>query len=168
MSKKRRDAIAYHEAGHAVVALALGMVVETILAVDHADQEIDGEKGNRHHKTPLHQKILDCTDKAEEHRLLNEYLAHETVISLAGEEAQRRLDSRATKGARGDMNQIHARFDKIDGITQKDREQFIRIARRDARKFVEEGWPANERIAAALIERGRLSKEEIERLASSH
>jgi hypothetical protein len=45
-----------------------------------------------------------------------------------------------------------------EGLSQKEREQIIRLARKEARQLVAQHWSAIEKVAAASLERGRLSE----------
>jgi hypothetical protein len=136
-----------HEAGHAVVALRLGLVFDHVTAVPDEDAETDGAL----HWTDLQSAgDLEITPEVD------------AIVLLAGPFAEAKL--------------LHSSLDEVlaDDAAGEDREalatlgltdqQFI-AASREAFAMVEHEWPVIERVAHELLQ-GPLTFAAVEALAS--
>jgi hypothetical protein len=136
-----------HEAGHAVIALRLGLVFDHVTAVPDDDAETDGAL----HWTDLHTNDgLEITPELD------------AVVLLAGPFAEAKLlqvslDEVLADEAAGEDREGLATLGLSDA-------QFI-SASRAALAMVEREWPAIERVAREL-EDGPLTFEEVAGLAT--
>jgi ATP-dependent Zn protease len=143
----RRRSIAYHEAGHAVVAYRLGIEVEHVTIVPDHDS-----RGHFVHAD------LFCapgcgSDRANLERAIK--------ISLAGPLAQarllRRLDRR--RGGRQDYDCASGLARYLAGSAGE--REFLRYQERRTHALVDHFWNEIELVAQALIERDQLSGAEV-------
>lgn len=143
---------AFHEAGHAVAALRLGLVFDHVTAVPDERAETDGA---------LHWTDLQSSGELE--------LAPEAdaIVLLAGPLAEARLlevsiEDVFGSDAAGDDREALATL----GL---DEDEFV-TATRDAIALVEDEWPLIEKIAAELIRRDGepLAFARVEALAAQH
>jgi hypothetical protein len=139
---------AIHEAGHAVVALRLGLVFDHVTTVPDDDAETDGAL----HWTEL-QSAGDLEIAA----------AADAIVLLAGPFAEARLtESTLHEVLAGDAAGEDREALATLGL---DDEEFV-AASRDALEFVEQDWPAIERVADALLECDTLDFDEVEALVA--
>jgi hypothetical protein len=139
---------AIHEAGHAVVALRLGLVFDHVTTVPDDDAETDGAL----HWTEL-QSAGDLEIAA----------AADAIVLLAGPFAEARLtESTLHEVLAGDAAGEDREALATLGL---DDEEFV-AASRDALELVEQDWPAIERVADALLECDTLDFDEVEALVA--
>lgn len=141
-----REATAYHEAGHAIIAHELGADVDNITC--------DSSGRERGHCT------LKESMSAENH----------AVWSAAGTEAQRKfLES---KGVKKGIGQDDGCMDDLDGVLDAAEVEsgtddlgsnaaIINARWERARKMVEDHWPQIERLANELMRRGTMTGDDI-------
>ena len=147
----RPEWTAYHEAGHAVVALSLGVRAHKATIVPDADSD-----GWVHHASPLGrlQADIETSDRVRmriEKRIL---------IALAGDAAERKAYKRRRFGGHIDLSQA---FDAASHICGSDRQtdaylQYLSIVAED---LIDLHWEAVERVAKALLARQTLSEAQI-------
>jgi|HubBroStandDraft_2_1064218.scaffolds.fasta_scaffold33799_4 ATP-dependent Zn protease len=143
----------YHEAGHAVAAVLLGIGLQyegVTIAADAAK----GYAGFTH--------AVTHTGMSE--RTLG-------VYALAGEAAQRVFQPRCFYGFGGflrsgcaDDYKAFARYMKVKGHGANDMSRLVRRYQRAARGFVCEHWENVERVASALLEHETLDSIEVHQL----
>jgi len=140
---------AIHEAGHAVIALRLGLVFDHVTTVPDDDAETEGAL----HWTDLQSAgDLEIAASADAIVLLAGPFAEARLIEntlhevLAGEAAGEDREALATLGL--------------------DDEEFV-AASRDALALVEQDWAAIERVADALLESDTLDFDEVEALVAA-
>ncbi len=142
MRRPRRPShTAYHEAGHAVAAWALGLrtVYATILSTVDMEGHVRGER----------------TDRSD---LVG-------VVAFAGPAAQRRSHPRSNIGHSSSMDRDTVTLAAADLFSAlHHRTSYIRRADRDARWLVERHWLAVDAVARELAARGALSGFAIEGL----
>lgn len=139
---------AIHEAGHAVIALRLGLVFDHVTTVPDDDAETDGalhwtdlQSAGDLEIAPTADAVVLLAGPFAEARLVESTL-HEV---LAGEAAGEDREALATLGL--------------------DDDEFV-AASRDALALVEQEWPAIERVADALLEYETLDFDEVEALVT--
>jgi hypothetical protein len=137
---------AIHEAGHAVVALRLGLVFDHVTTVPDERAETDGalhwtdlQSAGDLEIVPTADAIVLLAGPFAEARLIESTL-HEV---LAGDAAGEDREALATLGL--------------------DDEEFV-AASRDALAMVEQDWAAIERVADALLDSETLDFDEVEAL----
>jgi hypothetical protein len=140
---------AIHEAGHAVIALRLGLVFDRVTTVPDDDAETDGAL----HWTEL-QSSGDLELSAEV----------DAIVLLAGPFAEAKLlesslDEILAGEAAGDDRETLATL----GLTDH---EFL-SASREALALVEQEWSMIERVASELMQRDWLDFHEVELLLSS-
>ena len=139
---------AIHEAGHAVVALRLGLVFDHVTTVPDDHAETDGAL----HWTDL-QSAGDLEIAA----------TADAIVLLAGPFAEARLiESTLHEVLAGDAAGEDREALAMLGL---DDEEFV-AASRDALALVEQDWPSIERVADALLEYDTLDFEEVEALVT--
>jgi len=145
-------AIAHHEAGHAVATVKSGMKVVQVGISAVADAR--GNFGKVEHINPYFEQALEDGDER-----LNRLGYWELVIALAGPAAERRYDQRRTMPA-SDRVEIEHILSAAGG-SEGDKKKFFRAVKRDTKNLVNEEWPVIKRVAAGLLERKRLSGDEL-------
>jgi ATP-dependent Zn protease len=143
----RRRSIAYHEAGHAVVAHRLGVEVEHVTIVpDHTS------RGHFVHADLFCARGLG-SDRANLERAIAIYLAG----PLAQARLLRRLDRR--RGGRQDYDCASGLARYLAGAAGE--REFLRYQERRTHALVEHYWNEIELVAQALIKRDQLSGPEV-------
>ncbi|OWK40856.1 cell division protein FtsH [Fimbriiglobus ruber] len=133
-------ATAYHEAGHAVVALALGRPVHRVSVL------------------PNHERLGQCEFRKGVFRPSEDWLETEILISLAGLAAEARHTGTYDRAAAG----RDLRYVRKLSVQRASERQLERYERRMLAKtenlLADDGhWRAVERIAAELVARGVVS-----------
>jgi hypothetical protein len=146
-TKRDREDLATHEAGHVVVSYRLGLR-QSITGVElhdspKANKALDELEGGRVTVRPG-QPVKDW-------QLLVMYLAG-PLAEWVRSKGQRGMDS-----FEGELQQLQA-----IGLTPS--AVLMTWAEREARKHVEESWPTITAVAATLLERGRLAKRQLDTL----
>ncbi|HEY6701787.1 MAG TPA: hypothetical protein VI137_13415 [Pseudolabrys sp.] len=146
-------ATAYHEAGHAVVAAALRRKVHSITIIPDAEAH-----GRVRHESPLRGIRLDF-DGSNRARLRAE---EAIMIFLGGPIAERRAFPRSLRHwhTHGDYTKATDISGSVCGSTEEE-SAFLNWLAIKTQKILDLRWNQIERIAAALIERRRLSGKEI-------
>lgn len=164
-------AIAFHEAGHAVAAVLLGM--GSLLRCARVISSEDGRgpgvdlSGDAWPRGPATKKPEDVSDenwaemKANPCKW-NEWVAGDhdrfAVYYLAGEAAQRRHSG-------GSLKQFHETdHSHVKRLVPDDR---VPRLEEDARVLIATHWPAVELLAAALIGHGQLGGRQVEVIVAS-
>jgi hypothetical protein len=132
--------VAYHEAGHAVVAWALGFKIGKVAI---------GLKGK-------HPGTADFSGELPKEMAL--------IATEAGAEAERRFAGSLTTRHRSDRAFNKQALAKLNPETRKTVERRVKA---DAVRFVEYHWPRIEALAGALLSRRRLAGHEVEALLST-
>lgn len=133
-------ATAYHEAGHAVVALALDRPVQRVSI--QADRE----------------RLGVCQFGKSVIRPSEDWLEREILISLAGLAAEARFTGKyAWEGAARDQQYAHKLAVQRAGDRQAERLLRRLLSKVEHLLGQEEHWQAVEQIAAALLEHGVIS-----------
>ena len=158
------DAVAFHEAGHAVIALAVGLGVERASA-DPADPGVtttvpaDLPPGKRSVLKFVARIFVDLAGAAAEER----------AFGTADDEAQRPDEENALRRAAQLLRLARDIGDRrLDVDERATCERLVAAFRPTAAKLVAENWPAIEAVAAALaVADGPLSGDAIDALIAS-
>ncbi|MCH8852570.1 MAG: M50 family metallopeptidase [Planctomycetes bacterium] len=135
---------AHHEAGHAVVALTLGLEVQRIAIAPCCNKKYAGE----------------CTSVGTDD------FPH-IACCLAGLVAQRRFDVTASDGTAGDKAIIRQILRNRYGrcVAELD-EPIVRAAQRKAEEIVEKRWPEIAALASELIKRFEIKGKEVRQIVA--
>jgi ATP-dependent Zn protease len=140
METPHDEATAYHEAGHAVVALALGRPVQRVSA--RADRE----------------RLGACTFGKGVFRPSEDWLEREILIALGGLAAEARYTGTyAWEGAARDRQYVRRLAVQRAGERQAERFERRLLARAEHLLGQDGHWRAVELIAAELLRRGAIS-----------
>jgi ATP-dependent Zn protease len=140
MEARHDEATAYHEAGHAVVALALGRPVNRVSVL--ADRRFLGM----------------CTFGKGVLRPSEDWLEREMLIALGGIAAEaRKTGHYAWAGAARDQQVVHRLAIQRAGERQADRLERRMLAKVEHLLYQEKHWHAVESIAAELMRHGSIS-----------
>ena len=151
-------AIAHHEAGHAFTAHKAGRVID-VVSISPTPNE-NGDYGGCRHFNPLHGQDIPTGDAR-----LAEMGSWELIISFAGPEAEKRVDPKRKVPA-SDLETQKRILSAILNATDDERREYVRDRRRITRQIVADGGPAIRKIAEALLERGRLTGDEVMQIVS--
>jgi hypothetical protein len=149
MARNSKSVIAYHEAGHAVIANALRFKVHSVTIVPAVDSSGKVKIGGR---PP---ECCGLRDIKHPIRFI--------VPRLAGPLAQKRYRPSSYRHRHGEDD--HRYIKKIaQDVCRSDEEAdaLLRWLRLCTNNLIDQKWHQIERVAAALLERGRLTAPEIE------
>lgn len=158
MTRQQKVQIAHHEAGHAVVACRLHKFPSKVTILPNKSSS-----GRAVFRRPLLQEGMQ-SDNSPRNWLRIE---HDMIIAMAGPLAQRRYAPRSDWrqnrywGERGTDFDIFADLLLLQHDDEKVRDAYARYIRARAESLVENGWPAIERVAQALVDQQTLSREEL-------
>jgi hypothetical protein len=152
------ECIAYHEAGHAVVAVALGRAVNRVSIIPDEERDTLGHCANR--KMPFFHPDYDYDRKT---RALAE---REILIYIAGGIAEARVRGRHNHvGARADIGMAMDMAARMSGDTEEASAYLAWLhARAKNLVAVPWHWRAVEKVAAVLLARQRISGQAVRRL----
>ena len=166
------EEVAYHEAGHAIVARVLGRRVPVATIV--VDEE-RGSAGHVHHEWAQDLNELECEggndeeENADVERKRQVIFEHEAMVALAGRAAQRRfLGERANEDVLHETATSDRRFvlDMLDRLAGRDddelRNAWWKLLELRTERLLTKHWPAVEYMASCLLERKTLTGEEID------
>jgi ATP-dependent Zn protease len=150
--------VAHHEAGHAVAAFVLNLGIGRKGVTIVSDAESLGaayvlhqlrENSEIEISPRTHVRILDYA-----------------VMCLAGDAAQKKFNPRRRYGGQNDLHNAADLLSYISG-SNKILELQLKIARLRACGLVEVRWKQIEAVAAALVERKTLNREEVRQACHS-
>jgi ATP-dependent Zn protease len=141
MSEASRELTAYHEAGHAVIALVLGRPIHRVTILADKDQ------------------LGSCAFGKPVFRPSEDWLEREALIALAGLAAEARFSGvYELQGAARDRRYVSTLALQRTGDERKaERLERRLLAKTENLLAQEENWSAVERIAAELLRVGTLS-----------
>lgn len=140
MEKQRLQATAYHEAGHAVVALALGRPVHRVSILPNRDH------------------LGQCEFRKGALRPTEDWLEREMLIGLGGIAAEaRHTGVHAWEGAGRDRQYVRDLAIKRAGARRAERLERRILAKAEHLLADEKHWQAVELIAAELLRHGAIS-----------
>jgi hypothetical protein len=153
-SKRALEATAYHEASHVLVALQLGFKVGPASIVPNEDSH--GRSCRYVYVRNPGTYLPEGRDRADLK------LQRNLIAALAGVEGQRMYSPRSLRNVHGrsdhDEAAMHlARF----GWEDEEIKLFLPLARYRAKAILERCWEQVEALAAALMEKGTLTRSEI-------
>lgn len=148
---KRSDnsttATAYHEAGHAVAALALRIPVKRVSIVGDAKRGVAG------HVYLGPSRSVDAMHK-------------QGIVALAGEAAQRRYNPRSVRAHHGGGDRQAVAEYALERTGSGEQATLLaRLWELQARDLVEKRWDTIQRVAIALLEWQTLDAERVRTLA---
>jgi hypothetical protein len=152
-------AIAHHEAGHVVAAHIAGRVIQEV-GISPTPLE-NGEYGWSRHINPMFGQEVEDGDAR-----LTDLGTWELAISLAGPEAEKRIDAKRIVPA-SDLAEQKKILSCIRNTSANEIEEYFRDIKGQTRELVNQHWPAIQRVATALLERGRLSGDDVVILIAS-
>ena len=140
MTTPRDEATAYHEAGHAVVALALGRQVHQVSVLPNRD------------------RLGVCEFRKPNVRPTEDWIEREILISLGGIAAEaRHTGIHAWESAGRDFQYVHQLAVERAGERRADRYTSRMLSKAEHLIGQDENWRAIERIANELLEHGAIS-----------
>jgi ATP-dependent Zn protease len=147
-------ATAYHEAGHAVAALCLHLPIKHVTIVPENDTH-----GHIQIRPPFRRSDNPEFDRSDRLRLKLETYA---IFCLAGLEAQRKFRPSSARSYHWHQDYVHV-LDYLDSFAEDNDEVqvWLRLLRIRARNLIATHWALVEALAAALMERKRLSGDEV-------
>ena len=146
-AERARLAIAYHESGHAVAALRLGLAVTSVRACANW-RTLEGF----------------CRYGARPARMSSrDFLAARAIAALAGPAAQRHHDPKSWQRQQSESDHLHAEISAA-GISTSPAgaTALLRHFEVTARDMVREGWPVIEMLASRLFAERALLGAEVE------
>lgn len=153
-----RDSAAYHEAAHAVVAMAQGMGVRSIST--ESIKEVVGkiELLDDGPLRTVREKLALGTKLASRDVLLVE---QHVRASLAGEIAQNRFAPQSVAHLHPSSDMEALKLLNLVAGSERELEAWIDLLRIQSEQLVEQNWKSVEVIAKALVERPRLTGDEV-------
>ena len=152
LTPAQRAATAYHEAGHAVVAYYLGQKIGRKGVTIVPDANFDGQVS-----LPVSSRGRPDIERTGRMRLLAKKHA---VVSLSGIEAQRRYRPSSVRNYHASQDYRNA-ADIIEYFCESSEEldPYLRLLHIRAKALIQSPaiWGSVERVAAALLERNRLT-----------
>lgn len=150
---------AVHEAAHAVAAIEFQLGFHYVTVAPD-----DDSLGHIRWTSALSRMLYRFSDDAREWPSARDEvrLGYYLSACLAGNEAEKRLKGRYDHvGARGDHKSVVDATSRYCGSLRQE-EAFIEWRRQAAADLVELRWTEIVRVADALLERGRLSRQQVE------
>jgi hypothetical protein len=162
----RREAVAYHEAGHAVVAHMLEYQVRRVSIAPKSDSE-----GHVSWPNPINRSVMSRLEFGSEAGLdrVRYRIDHAIIVSMAGALAQKRHNPRsrwryAGSGAapgefllKGSDDQLALELASRVHEGEKVRTAYLRYLEARAEALVKRHWSRIERLAITLLERETVS-----------
>lgn len=140
---------AYHEAGHFIVAHALGMKPRRVTIARR------GESLGRVHCAPGYATDGSSAEGDDER------MEHDAIYSLAGYLAEKRFSESAdVEMARHDLEHAGELAERLSGSAAEVERRYNALMARAA-EAVEKNWPQIEKVAGALLERRTLSRKDV-------
>lgn len=150
---RRREASAYHEAGHAVAAWKLGYrsISASIAAADESTGEV-------RHENPFPGENLDVVESA----LVRSRVERAIIIRLAGPIAQKRYRPTSWRRWQGGADYAVAADLALRVCGSGEiASAFLKWLDLRAKALIEQHWPAVERLANALLKQGTMDQDQI-------
>jgi ATP-dependent Zn protease len=155
-SNKKDVRVAYHEAGHVVAAVVVGLSPHSASIVPDIDTD-----GRVRHKKPFHGINLEV-DNSDRARLRVE---RNIIICFAGPSAQRKHQPRSWRTWHGQTD-FETAVDLAGRVSGSDAEAdaFLKWLNERAVALVNFHWESVERVATALLARRTLNAAEIKHI----
>jgi hypothetical protein len=165
MTDARRREIAYHEAGHVVVAHYVGLPMRRVTIVPSGDWQGSAT----YHRSPLKRFNLDLDINDRAYRRAE----RDTLVTLAGGVAQKRYapgsvggddgadEDGLRSGCAGDWGYAADLAFTLHRDSQRRAQLHLDYLEKVTACYVDEHWDEIERVAAALLEKGTLDQWQI-------
>jgi hypothetical protein len=158
VSESERRAIAFHEAGHAVIAWHLHLPIKTVSIV-----AAEGWQGRTvYHRNPLRGINLDCGDSDRGHRRAEKLI----MVALAGPAAHAIAAPDLWSPEQGGYHFGRGDYDIVNNlIVTLGPQAMVSVHRQYLETItnflVERFWDAIEKVATALLEKGTLDWDQL-------
>jgi ATP-dependent Zn protease len=152
---------AYHEAGHAVVAIHLHRGVKSVTVVPNPETNSLGHC--EYHELPNKEERLKVLERGDRQRS-RPWLEREIILLLAGNHAEDKVKGRWNhRGASDDMSKV---FDLASSMCGSNDETlaYVRWLSERARNEVESLWPLIEKVAQALVVKKTMTGREVRQI----
>lgn len=149
-----RRAVAFHEAGHAVVAKCLGLSVLTVSIVENKD--LRGRVAHDWFEAIDYQDDDDDAIHRQMEKKIMAALAGPAAEAIAAPETYHR-DRHSGFGG-GDFDVAEGLLERIHGLRVKIAAAHLQYLELAAKAWVEQHWKAIESVSTALLEKGTLDE----------
>ncbi len=152
-----RRAVAFHEAGHAVVAKCLGLSVLTVSIVENKDSR--GRVAHDWFEAIDYQDDDDDAIHRQMEKKIMAALAGPAAEAIAAPETYHR-DRHSGFGG-GDFDVAEGLLERIHGLRVKIAAAHLQYLELAAKAWVEQHWKAIESVSTALLEKGTLDEKQL-------
>jgi ATP-dependent Zn protease len=154
------ERIAYHEAGHAVIAHLFGTGIERV-SIEHSP--LDHELGHTLRKN-ADLKRLEGMSPSEIQEQTKNIIGSRVIFLLAGMFAEHIYNGEPEKieiapGSSGDLESLRV-YTQLLQLPELQKQLLIKVGKKLALEFLDANWGAVKALASALLEKGTVSGEE--------
>ena len=157
-----RIATAYHEAGHAVMGCILGRFPKSVTIVPNGKSAVGETRFETDVKVPEFVRHYFDSSPAKQH-----FAEQRVLTALAGSIANDLKEPGRDHDVGDKTDTSRAKEIAIELVSwEDDKDAYLRRARNKATDVLKAHWPWVERVAGALLQRGKLSRAELLKLQS--
>jgi ATP-dependent Zn protease len=155
--RRKHEGIAYHEAGHAVVAAVLQLSIGR-RGLSIATSKTHSILGCDHLMARLRERSSSTIAAADK-----SHIEAWTIASLAGDAAELKLDGKQRFARHHDYQQALGLSAHISSSFEQ-QDARIEVARIGAKDLVEINWPAIQAVAKELLSKKKVSRAELKEI----